>query len=192
MKRDLYIFCTLIGLAQLESQVDALPTAEDLAANTIAIATKADADDLNDLAEDMAAKDADLESQVTMAAEQLLQLTAMQAQIDGLTNATSSGSNSGDSGDSHFMCANGYAGVGCSIDATRPQITCPEHTVTTQLAVFPAASATVYKTDRVVKSSAVSSRLSIAAVEKSKGWASDCQVTRGSTVVPVSSKVPRS
>jgi hypothetical protein len=39
--------------------------------NTIAIATKADADDLNDLAEDMAAKDVDLESQVTLATEQV-------------------------------------------------------------------------------------------------------------------------
>jgi hypothetical protein len=43
------------------------------------------------------------------------------------------GSNSGDSGDSHFMCANGYAGSGCSRDATRPEITCPEHTVAIQM-----------------------------------------------------------
>ena len=42
-----------------------------MSTNTIAIATKADADDLNDLAEDMAAKNAGLESQVTLATEQV-------------------------------------------------------------------------------------------------------------------------
>ena len=42
-----------------------------MSTNTIAIATKADADDVNDLAENLAAKDTDLEIQVTMAAEQL-------------------------------------------------------------------------------------------------------------------------
>ena len=56
-----------------------------MSTNTITIATKADADDVNNLAEDMAAKDADLESQVTTAAEQLnTNIDALSTSVEGM------------------------------------------------------------------------------------------------------------
>ena len=56
-----------------------------MSTNTITIATKADADDVNNLAENLAAKDADLETQVTQAAEQLnTNVDALSTSVEGM------------------------------------------------------------------------------------------------------------
>ena len=56
-----------------------------MSANTIAIATKANADDVNNLAESMAAKDADIETQVTIAAALLnTNVDALSTSVEGM------------------------------------------------------------------------------------------------------------
>ena len=124
-----------------------------MSANTIAIATKANANDVNNLAESMAAKDADIETQVTTAAEQLnTNIVTISTTVNSLPTVEDLATKAAATDvialqaqqtihsaalvaleQSHFVCTNGYAGVGCSVDATRPEITCPEHTVAIQM-----------------------------------------------------------
>jgi hypothetical protein len=101
----------------------------------------------------MAAKDADIETQVTTAAEQLnTNIVTISTTVNSLPTAEDLATKAAATDvialqaqqtihsaalialeQSHFVCTNGYAGVGCSVDATRPEITCPEHTVAIQM-----------------------------------------------------------
>jgi hypothetical protein len=76
--------------------------------NTIAIAAKADANDVYDLAEDMAEKDADLETQIAMATEQL------NTNVDTLSTIESG----------HYVCEDGWGGGVCTEDVRAPRLTC--------------------------------------------------------------------
>jgi hypothetical protein len=64
----------------------------------VQIATKADADDVNDLSENLAAKDADLETQIAMATEQL------NTNVDTLSTI----------GSGHYTCEDGWGGSVCT------------------------------------------------------------------------------
>jgi hypothetical protein len=123
-------------VARLQSQSDAtqatvaslptgadlavLPTNADLAA---AVATAASSSDLTALQNDLAG----LQTQVAgLPSEE--ELTATQTQVAQLMGA-------------HFLCANGYGGVDCTLDRTPPAIECPAGTISVNLAADGAVTA---------------------------------------------------